>query len=129
MIVVDASVLCLALTDDGRLGHLAREGLGRDLAWAAPEHLQVETFSAIRGRLLGRKMSEQRAFEAVRELRHLAIERVDTAALMPRMWSLRDNVSGYDAAYVAAAEALHCPLVTADQKLARHADCEIQLVA
>lgn len=45
------------------------------------------------------------------------------------MWQLRENVGGYDAAYVAAAEAYGCPLVTADARLMRTGDlrCEIRL--
>ena len=39
--------------------------------------------------------------------------------LLSRIWELRDNVSAYDATYVAVAEALEAPLVTADGRLAR----------
>lgn len=46
------------------------------------------------------------------------------------MWELRDNLTPYDAAYVAAAELLRCPLVTADGKLARATGprCDFRLV-
>ncbi len=102
----------------------------RDDHWTAPEHLFVETFSAIRGRLLGGKISEERAKHAVAALGELTIDLMDTTALLSTMWELRANVSGYDAAYVAAAEALRCALVTADGKLARSeaAGCEIRLI-
>jgi predicted nucleic acid-binding protein len=53
-----------------------------------------------------------------------------TAALLRRVWELRDNVTAYDACYVALAEALRCPLVTADRRLAKAPGtrCEFDLV-
>jgi len=44
------------------------------------------------------------------------------------MWALRDRMTGYDAAYVAAAEHLACPLVTADPRLARAADSTVEVL-
>lgn len=119
MIIVDASVLANALTDDGPLGSVSRAELAADAHWAGPESLLVEAFSEIRGRLLGGKIGEQRARDAVQALSTLAIELLSTSALLPRMWQLRANVSGYEAAYVAAAEAYRCALVTSDGRLAR----------
>lgn len=118
MIIVDASVLTNALTDDGPIGRRARTKLSNDPHWAAPQHLVVEVFSAIRGRWLGHKISRHRAEEAITAVTAAAIDVIETAALLPRMWQLRDNLTGYDAAYIAAAEAYGCALVTADQRLA-----------
>jgi predicted nucleic acid-binding protein len=118
MIIVDASVLTNALTDDGPVGMRARTELSNDAHWAAPEHLLVEAFSAIRGRWLGHKISSRRAQEALAALTAATLDLLDTTALLPRMWQLRANVTGYDAAYIAAAEAYKCTLVTADQRLA-----------
>lgn len=129
MIVIDASVLANALTDDAVLGTTARAELEVDPHWAAPEHLVVETFAAIRGRYLGSKIRGQRAVDALETLAQLAIDLLKVQPLLARMWELRDNVSGYDAAYVAAAEANRCPLVTADERLLR-ADgprCEVRV--
>jgi predicted nucleic acid-binding protein len=60
----------------------------------------------------------------------LAIERYPTLRLMRRAYELRDNVTAYDAAYVALAEALDCRLVTADAQLVRAPGvrCEVELV-
>ena len=129
MIVVDASTLTNAFTDDGPVGQSSRAELGRDAHWAAPEHLVVETFSAIRGLYLGRKISGQRALDALDAIMASSIELLGTTALLPRMWQLRDNVTGYVAAYVAAAETHGCPLVTADARVARAGDlrCEVRL--
>lgn len=128
MIVVDASVLAHALTDDGDLGRAARDHLASDVHWAAPEHLVVEVFSALRGRWLGGRVSDQRTEAALAALQEAAVDLVTVAPHLPRMWQLRD-LSGYDAAYAALAEHLGCPLVTADARLARAPGlrCEVRL--
>lgn len=129
MIVVDASVLTNALTDDGPVGVQARLELARDVHWAAPEHLVVEVFSAVRGRWLGHAISERRAKDALTAVAASTIDLVSTTPLLSRMWQLRDNLTGYDAAYIAAAEAGDCALVTADIRLCRApgSRCEIRL--
>lgn len=129
MIVVDASVVANAFTDDGPVGVSARAELARDDHWAAPPHLEVEVFSAIRGRLLGGHITQERAADALNALATVHVDAVATTALLPRMWELRSNVSGYDSAYVAAAETLGCPLVTADARLgeAPGPHCEIRV--
>lgn len=129
MIIVDASAVANALTDDGPVGRLARSELARDNHWSAPEHLFVETFSAIRGRFLGGKVESRRAADALAALAEAAIELVPTAPLLHRMWELRANLSGYDAAYVAAAELHDVALLTADRRLtqAPGVRCEVRL--
>ena len=129
MIVVDASVLTNALIDDGAVGVRARVELARDEHWGGPEHLVVEVFSAVRGRWLGRKISDRRAEDALAGLRSVTIDLVPVAPLLKRMWELRSNVTGYDAAYLAAAETFGCALVTADVRLTCVPDlrCEVRL--
>ena len=131
MIVVDASVLTDALTDDGAVGDANRAALQRDPHWAAPAHLVLEVASAIRGGLLGGKIMLERAADAVDVLGRLEIDPVDPVVLLPRIWQLRSNLTVYDAAYVAAAEALGCPLLTGDVRLARASglSCPVQVVA
>jgi predicted nucleic acid-binding protein len=119
VIVVDASVLTNAFTDDGPVGAAARAELARDAHWAGPEHLLVEAFSAIRGRWLGQKIGADRAADAVNALAAAAIDVVSVRPLLVRMWELRSNVSGYDAAYLALAESFGCTLLTADARLER----------
>ena len=53
------------------------------------------------------------------DLQAIPIQRVDHTALLERCWELRDNLTTYDAAYVALAEALQVTLLTGDQRLAR----------
>lgn len=119
MIVVDASALANAFTDDGLLGQSARALLAQDDHWSAPEHLRVEVFSAVRGRRLGGKITDARAVEALDALEEATIEVLAVTPLLRRMWELRANLNAYDAAYVAAAEAHGCALLTADRRLAR----------
>lgn len=106
-----------------------RAELARDVHWVGPEHLVVEVFSAVRGRWLGRKISERRARDALTSLAEATIDVVAVSPLLDRMWELRANVAGYDAAYLAVAEAFGCALVTADARLGRVRDirCEIRL--
>lgn len=131
MVVVDAGVVADALLDDGPSGQAARRALTADLRWAAPAHLFVEVLSVVRGRALGRKVDAGRAADAVAACADITLDVVDPAHLLPRMWQLRDNLSAYDAGYVAAAEALGCPLLTTDARLARAGtfSCPVWLVA
>jgi len=130
MIVVDASVLTAALIDDGPVGAAARDALRADPHWSSPAHLLVEVVSAIRGWVLGGKLKPRRAGDAIRALADLTVDVIDPVHLVDRMWQLRANLSAYDAAYVAAAEALDCALLTGDARLqrSRGVRCEIRVL-
>jgi len=117
VIVIDASALALALLDDGPLGDRARTVLTNDTDWAAPAHLLAEVLSVLRGHVLGSKLSLDRAGEAITALSGMVISLSDCQALLERIWQLRHNLTSYDAAYVALAESLNAPLVTADARL------------
>lgn len=123
MIVVDASLLVEALTDDGPRGDGAYAALAADPHWAAPQHLQVEVTSAIRGRWLARKITDERADQAVATLNRLAVDYAPWPDVADRAWELRHNLTTYDAAYVALAESRACRLVTSDRKLY---DCSVR---
>ncbi len=117
MIVVDASTLIYYLTDDGPAGRRARLALNHDADWAAPSHLLVETVANIRKLMLGGKITVKRAEDAINACLRFVIDEVPAKLLIPRVWELRANVSGYDAFYVAAAEHYNATLVTADIRL------------
>jgi predicted nucleic acid-binding protein len=131
VIVVDASAVADMLVYADERGRRARAVLGRDPEWVAPEHVTIETFSVIRGLALGRKIDEQQAVRACSRLPDLGIEKVAIEGLLGRMWQLRQNVSAYDAAYLALAEATASTLVTCDGRLARAATayCRVELAA
>lgn len=118
MIVVDASAVVDALTavegtDDLR-AFLASEEL------SAPSLLDCEVVSALRGLTLRGDLTAARAEDALTDFDDLEIRRWPSGdALRRRAFQLRANVSAYDAAYVVLAEALECPLVTRDGRLAR----------
>lgn len=114
MIVIDASVLAPALGDDGTDGDGARGRLrGEDLA--APEIIDLEVTSVWRRTLT----DERRALLALADLADLPLLRAPHLPLLARCWELRHNLTPYDAAYVALAEALDVALVTADARLSR----------
>lgn len=117
MIVTDASAVVLALGQDGPAGEAARERLSGERL-VAPELLDVEVVSAWRRHEAAGRLDPKRAALARADLRALAAERVSHRLLMERVWELRANVTTYDAVYVALAELLDVPLVTADKKLA-----------
>ncbi|TNC28615.1 type II toxin-antitoxin system VapC family toxin [Amycolatopsis alkalitolerans] len=130
MIVVDASVLASMMVYVDERGHNARAVLSRDPEWAAPEHWKAEVFSVLRGLTLGGKIKQALAARAVGRLPRLGIEHVPLDGLLPRMWQLRQAIGGYDAAYVALAEARDLTLTTSDKRLARAATafCRVELV-
>lgn len=118
MIVVDASVLANALSDDESDGHTARAELRAAGEFTAPDLVDVETVAVLRKRWMARTISDQRFDTAIADLEHMDFERVPTLRMMRRAYELRSNVTAYDAAYVALAETLDCELVTADHRLA-----------
>jgi predicted nucleic acid-binding protein len=118
VLVVDASVLAVALLDDGQDGdHLRARLHGEDLA--APSLIDLEVVSVWRGLARGGQLESRRVAFALDDLRALPLQRVDHAALVLRCWELREDLTVYDASYVALAEALRATLLTGDQRLAR----------
>ncbi len=118
MLVVDASVLAVALADDGADGDRARRRLhGETLA--APDLLDLEVASVLRGRHAGGHLDTRRAELALEDLLALPVRRVPARYLLVRCWELRDNLTVYDAAYVALAETLDVSLLTGDARLAK----------
>ena len=118
MIVVDASILANAVGDGEASGHVVRTRLGSAAAMSAPDLVDVETVSVLRRQWLMGDLSEARFRVAVEDLQALPITRFPVGPMMLRAFELRANISAYDACYVALAEALGCPLLTADRRLA-----------
>lgn len=132
MIVPDASAVALTFLDPEKEPrvHSALAELRADPAWLVPAHWHVEVLATIRGLLLGDKLDAATAGKAAAALRAMTVALAPTPPLLPRMWELRDNLSAYDAAHVAAAESRSLTLVTADVRVRRAgvARCDIRVV-
>lgn len=129
MIVVDASVLATALGDDGPDGDHARSCL-RGERLSAPELADLEVASVLRRQVQARVVDGRRAALALADLAAMPLQRAPHQPLLARCWELRDNLTIYDAAYVALAEALDVTLLTADGRLARAPGprCQIEVL-
>jgi predicted nucleic acid-binding protein len=116
VIVVDASAMTeLLLQTD--LGTRVERRLLRDEDLHAPHLLDVEVLSALRRLVRTGEIASERAEDAIDDLQLLRLARHGHEDLLPRVWELRDNVTAYDAVYVALTEALDATLVTCDRGL------------
>jgi len=118
VIVADASVLVVALADDGPDGDQARARL-RGERLTVPELADLEIASVLRRQMKAGILNARRAHLALDDLAALPAHRAPHRPLLPRCWELRGDLTIYDAAYVALAEAINTTLLTGDQKLAR----------
>jgi predicted nucleic acid-binding protein len=119
VIVVDASALLefLLQTPLGARVEL-RLFRGED-EFHAPQLVDVEVVQGLRRLVRTGEVSPGRAEEAIADLTDLDLHRHPHLDLLGRAWRLRDNISAYDAMYVALAEATEAPLVTCDSPLAK----------
>ncbi len=120
MIVIDASAEVAVLLNVGPEVEAIRERIARPGETLHVPHLfDIEVLHALRGLSLRGNVSPQRARLAVSRLRDTQLARYPHTPLTWRIWELRENLTAYDAAYVALAEALGAPLITLDARLAR----------
>ncbi len=118
VLVVDAAVIAPAVADGGPDGVRYRQRLhGEQIA--APDLLRIEVLSVIRRQFHVGTIDATQAEQAVTDLLDLPINVYPTAPLLLRSWQLRDNLTAYDACYIALAETLGCSFVTADTRLSR----------
>lgn len=117
MIVVDASVMLEVLLRTPAAA-AAREALESGGALHCPHLLDVEVAQVLRRYVRSGELDAARAAAALGDLADFPLVRHPHALLLDRIWELRDNVTAYDAAYLALAEALDAPLVTRDARLA-----------
>lgn len=116
LVVVDASALASLIRQDDRAASV-RQAIG-DAEMAAPDLVNLEVLSVLRGDKARGDMSARRATAAMTDLAEAPLRTFATGRLVEDVWSLRRNLTTYDAAYVALARQLGCPLVTADERLA-----------
>jgi predicted nucleic acid-binding protein len=118
LIVVDASalieVLLRTLASTAVESHLFAPGQ----TLHAPHLLDIEVAQVIRKYAARREIDAERGRVALDDLGALRMQRYPHDFLLPRVWSLRNNVTAYDAVYIALAEALDAVLLTRDHRLA-----------
>jgi predicted nucleic acid-binding protein len=130
VIVVDASVLAPALADDGVDGDRVRERI-RGEQLTAPELIDLEVVSTLRRAARAGRIDDRRSGQVLNDLAALPLRRVSHLPLLSRVWELRENLTAYDAAYVALAEVLNALLLTADGPLGRASGvrCEVEVLS
>jgi predicted nucleic acid-binding protein len=127
--VVDASVLAVALVDDGPDGDRTRDALrGRRLV--APALVDLEIMAIWHRGTAAGAIPARRVDLAMDDLSRLPVERVAPARVLPLCWDLLTAVTPVDAAYLALADVLDAPLLTADTRLAsrRPAGVRVELL-
>lgn len=117
MLVVDASCLCEVLIG-GPGSEPIRRRLASDDDQAAPHVVDVEVFGFLRRERLRGRLDRTEADQAIEDLQAWPGERFGHRLLLPRAWQLRKTVRGWDAVYVALAEAFDAVLLTTDRRLA-----------
>lgn len=126
MIVADASAIGEILLDRPAAPAI-RAVLDSHSTIHAPEHLHVELLSMLRSWTLRGELREGRRAQALSDLRRLRVVRYSVVDLLDAVWELRDQLSAYDAAYLALARQLGLSLITSDGGLAEAARAEGRL--
>jgi predicted nucleic acid-binding protein len=129
MIVVDASALLEALLRTPAATAVERRLFDTQETLHAPHLVDVEVAQVIRRYAANGEIDSELGRLALADLADFPLFRYPHDFLLPRVWALRNNLTAYDAVYVALAEALEAPLLTRDRRLAttagHHAKVEL----
>lgn len=118
MIVLDASAAVhYLLATEGVWDQVVSRLEDEDLH--VPQVFEYEVASALRAGAIRRDMTAARAEGALNDLTALTVTRHPPQPLLERIWQLRNSLTVFDASYVALAEALEAPILTADGRMAR----------
>ena len=130
MIVIDASTLIDALLDVRGAARVAERLFGAGETLHAPHLIDIEVAQVMRRYSRSGEIDAARGMQILEDLNDFPIARYPHHPFLSRIWELRHNVTAYDAAYVALAEALAAPLLTRDAKLASSTghDARIELI-
>jgi predicted nucleic acid-binding protein len=116
--VVDASTLLEVLLRTASATALEARLFAAGETLHAPHLIDIETAQVLRRYAAAGEIDQDRGRAALQDLADFPLRRYPHDLLLPRIWALRHNVTAYDAAYVALAEALDAPLLTRDRRLA-----------
>lgn len=119
MIVLDASAVLELLLGTPRGRMVAERIVDPALGLHAPHLVDIEVVQALRRYVRDGEIDEAAGALALEDLRSLDVERHPHEPLLARVWDLRDNLTAYDAVYVALAEALDSKLLTCDGRVGR----------
>ena len=118
MIVVDASALLEVLLNTSAGTLVTRRLFAENETLHAPHLVDLEIAQVLRRYALTGDLKSTRGLQALEDLADFPLTRYPHDLLLPRIWELRHNITSYDAAYIALAEALAAPLLTRDAALA-----------
>jgi predicted nucleic acid-binding protein len=118
VIVVDASAMLEALLRTPAAEAVEDRLFAAGRTLHAPHLIDVEVAQVIRRYAANGEINGERGRMALADLTDFPLRRYPHDFLLPRIWDLRNNLTAYDAAYVALAEALDVPLLTRDKRLA-----------
>jgi predicted nucleic acid-binding protein len=129
VIVVDASAVLEALLRTPAAAAVETRLFSPRQTLHAPHLLDVEVAQVIRRYAAAGELDAERGRDALADLADYSLIRYPHDFLLPRVWELRNNLTAYDAIYIALAEALGAPLLTRDRRLAaasgHHAQVEL----
>jgi predicted nucleic acid-binding protein len=118
MIVIDASAVLEVLLRTPAANAVERWLFDPSQTVHAPHLLDVEVAQVVRRYAASGEIDEERGRTALADLADLPLHRYPHDFLLPRVWQLRNNLTAYDAVYVALAEVLDATLLTRDKRLA-----------
>lgn len=118
MIVVDASAVLEVLLRTPAAAAVEGRVFDPGETLHAPHLLDLEVVQVLRRYATTGEVAPDRCRAALGDLADFPLNRYPHDFILPRIWELRANLTAYDAAYVALAEALDAPLLTRDQRLA-----------
>ena len=121
MIVVDASALLEVLLRTPAAQAVESRLFNPQETLHVPHLIDVEVAQVIRRYAANGEIDGERGGAALADLAVFPLHRYPHGVLLPRVWELRNNLTAYDAVYVALAEALDAPLITRDRRLANAA--------